>query len=110
MEHVRQELRSVNDVCVTLNAKKCEFFPSRIDYPNQDTHTGRIDVLKRTIDAVRKLEQPTTSMELQSLPELCSVSQHFVPNFARVATPRKMKLQNGQLQTSDGLPTKNPQP
>lgn len=105
-EQVRQVLRLLNDVGVTLNFKKCRFFTNLIDYPGHDIRPGRLEGLAWTSNAVQDLENQTNLAEIRSFFALRIVFGPIVPTITGAAAPLKRKLQEGQQPTfpclSDG--------
>lgn len=64
IENVREVLLFLNKVEATLKLNKYSFFTDTIDYPGHLVRPTQRELASHTIDAVRKLEPPTSTAEL----------------------------------------------
>lgn len=62
-----------------------------------------LEVTKRTIDAIRRLELPRNMSQLGTFLALCDILRIFGPNFTLVAAALNKKLRECPRHTFDGL-------
>lgn len=72
IHHVRQDLKSLHDVRVTLNLKKWEYFTVHIAYLGHVAHLGHLKQSTQTIDTIHGHYYSTTFTELRTFLELCN--------------------------------------
>jgi transposase InsO family protein len=89
---------------VTLNAKKCRFFESRVDFLGHVVHPGKLGVQARKCEAISRAAPPTSKTAIRSFLGLCGVYRRFVPNFARLAAPLTARLKDDAPAAVDVLP------
>lgn len=103
IDHARQFLTLLNEMVMTLNLKKSEFFTNRIDYTGHDIRPGGLETSISTIDAICRLKYPSIVTGIRSVSGLFNILHRLVPNFASFAATLNENLQKGQPQAYDKL-------
>ena len=99
IEHVRQVLRVLKDVGMSLNLKKCAFFTNHIKYLGHVVRPGTIEVYKAATRCLDGLRPPRTITELRSFLGVCNVYRRSIRRLANIASPLNELL--------EGNPPKN---
>lgn len=63
--HIREVLTPQNNVGVTLNLKKCQFFTESIDDLGHVIFPGRLELVSRTTDEIWGLQEPDQNYRTQ---------------------------------------------
>ena len=81
---------------VRLNPRKSKFVADKVDVLGHTVSAGKIEIQAEKLDAIRKLVQPTSRKELQSLVGVLSWSRRFVADYASTVEPLTRLLRKGQ--------------
>ena len=70
-----------------MKAAKCRFFQEEVEYLGHAIRPGRVNVLEKTLRALRGLRYPETQPQMNSFLGMCGVYRSFVADFAKIAKP-----------------------
>lgn len=101
LNHLQTVLELLSRARVSLELKKCFFLEGDIDCCVQVTRPGRLDILTRVRDAIRRLQHPNNVTALKTFLGLCKVFRQFVRIFARIPAILNCTFEKDQQYTLD---------
>jgi len=87
MKALDEALTRLGRAGVTLQAKKCQFFRTSVEYLGHIISPGEMRVHNKNLEALAKVGHPRTKTQLRSFRGMCNVHQRFVANYSRIAAP-----------------------
>ncbi|EZG43043.1 putative enzymatic polyprotein, partial [Gregarina niphandrodes] len=71
----------------TINLEKCQFLPTTLLYLGHIIEEGTIRPNPKKIEAIQRLQAPTTTQGIRSLLGMTGFLQAFIPNYSEIAAP-----------------------
>lgn len=87
LHHLRQVLTSIERAGLSLNAQKCEWVKSEVQYLGYQMGDGHIRPLVDKVEAIRNRERPRTKRQVRSLLGLLGWYCNFLPHYSTLAAP-----------------------
>ena len=87
LEHLKILLGRLSDHGLVVNAEKCKFGASVIDFLGHQVSVGGIAPLPGKVEGIRKFPKPRTMLELQRFIGMVNYYHRFLPNAAKVMVP-----------------------
>lgn len=82
LKHTEKILRPLKKAGMTLKLKKCHFLCMSIDYLEHVIAPSKLQVARKTTEAIAALHYPATECQMRSILGLCNVHRRFVPGLA----------------------------
>lgn len=95
-QRLRQVLQRLQEAGLTLNADKCRFRRTEIEFLGHKLTAGGIDPAKGKVDAVKNAREPETVSEVRSFLGLVNYCSRFIPNFATLTEPLRRLTRKNQ--------------
>ena len=86
-EHLGTVLSLLRSAGISLNLKKCSFFPPKVHYLGHVICPGKLSVAEEAADAFKTFTFPRTLTQVRSFLGECNVYRRFVKAFAKIARP-----------------------
>lgn len=96
LEHIEEFLRLLKDAGMTSELKKCYFFCECIGYLSHVIAPGKLQVARKTTEAITAVRYPTTVSQMRSFLGLYSKYRRFVPGFAKLVALLNQRLKEGK--------------
>ena len=101
IELVSEVLRTLANYCVKINAGKCDWFRSEVQYIRHVVGRSGIRKTKDYMNDVGKFELPATVGELRAFLGLVNFQRKFVANCSQMQKPLSAQLAGGKAKKSD---------
>ena len=85
--HLTSVLTRLRNAGLVVNAKKCQFGQSQVNFLGHCISAGKTSPLRSKIECVQDFPQPKTKKQLQAFIGLAGFYRRFVPNFSEVLVP-----------------------
>jgi hypothetical protein len=94
--HLNRVLTALGEAGLTLRLSKCRFAHSQIKYVGHFIGSGRMSSQEDKLEAIRKINMPTTKKALRTWLGLTSYYQMYIKNYADTAHPLYALLKNNK--------------
>ncbi|KAK3740155.1 hypothetical protein QZH41_003823 [Actinostola sp. cb2023] len=88
-ETLEKTLKKFSDNHLTLNAKKCEFNKTSLEFFGFVFSDGGMKPDPKKVEDIQNLEPPTNVKELRSVLGMTGYSSRFIPDYATITAPPK---------------------
>lgn len=95
-ERLHMVLQKLQDVGLTLQQEKCEFFKDEIEYLGYVINKNGLKKSPKKVDAILGAPVPTNVTKLQSFLGLVNYYRNFVPNASSILSPLYSLLEKGK--------------
>ncbi|KAK3739292.1 hypothetical protein QZH41_007139 [Actinostola sp. cb2023] len=86
-ETLEKTLKKFSDNHLTLNAKKCEFNKTSLEFFGFVFSDGGMKPDPKKVEDIQNLEPPTNVKELRSILGMTGYSSRFIPDYATITAP-----------------------
>lgn len=93
---LRQVLQRLQDAGLTLNADKCRFRKTEIEFLGHRLTANGINPAERKVEAIKNAREPETVSEVRSFLGLVNYCSRFIPNFATLTEPLRRLTRRNQ--------------
>ncbi|KAK3752921.1 hypothetical protein QZH41_005548 [Actinostola sp. cb2023] len=104
-ETLEKSLKKFSDNHLTLNAKKCEFNKTSLEFFGFVFSDGGMKPDPKKVEDIQNLEPPTNVKELRSVLGMTGYSSRFIPDYATITAPlRELTHKNSSCMELDNSP------
>ena len=103
LKHLEEVFRLLKEAGVTLRLKKCDFFRAEVKYLGHIIRPGRLGILRKNVEAIKKAMPPRMKTQMRSFLGMCKVYRRFIKGYAKITHPLSRKRSKEFPETWDDL-------